>query len=92
MSTVDPIKVYVSMNEQEYLQYMQRVGGRGQQLPLQMILADGRVHPYKGSFAFADRQVDVRTGTIKVAALFPNPGNVVRPGQFARVIAETAPM
>lgn len=89
VSTVDPIKVYVSMNEQEYLEYVQRSGGHGVKLPLQMILADGRVHPYKGNFAFADRQVDVRTGTIKVAALFPNPGNVVRPGQFARVIAET---
>jgi membrane fusion protein (multidrug efflux system) len=90
VSTVDPIKVYVSMNEREYLEYVQHGGGQGQRMPLQMILADGRIHPQKGSFAFADRQVDVRTGTIKVAALFPNPGNVVRPGQFARVIAETA--
>lgn len=89
VSTVDPIKVYVSMSEPEYLQYVQQGGRYGQRLPLQMILADGRVHPHKGSFAFADRQVDVKTGTIKVAALFPNPGNVIRPGQFARVIAET---
>jgi membrane fusion protein, multidrug efflux system len=88
VSTVDPIKVYASMSEHEYLQHIQG-HGNGQKLPLQMILADGRIHPYKGSFAFADRQVDVRTGTIRVAALFPNPGNVVRPGQFARVIAET---
>ena len=58
-------------------------------MPLELILADGSVHPHKGSFAFADRQVDVRTGTIKVAALFPNPGNVLRPGQFARVRAQT---
>ena len=90
VSTVDPIKVYVSMSEQEYLEYVQYGGGHGQKLLLQMILADGRIHPHKGSFAFADRQVDVRTGTIKVAALFPNPGNVIRPGQFARVIARTA--
>jgi membrane fusion protein (multidrug efflux system) len=89
VSTVDPVKVYVSMSEPEYLEYI-RYGGSGQKLPLRMILADGRVHPHTGSFAFADRQVDVRTGTIKVAALFPNPGNVVRPGQFARIIAETA--
>ena len=54
-----------------------------------MILADGSAHPHKGTFAFADRQVDVRTGTIKVAALFPNPGNILRPGQFARVRAQT---
>ena len=88
VSTVDPIKVYVSMSEKEYLEYVQ-AGARGQKLPLQMHFSDERVHPYKGGFAFADRQVDVKTGTIKVAALFPNPGNVVRPGQFARVIAET---
>jgi membrane fusion protein (multidrug efflux system) len=90
VSTVDPIKVYVAMSEKEYLQYVESGSGHGPKpLPLQMILADGRIHPHKGSFSFADRQVDVRTGTIKVAALFPNPGNVVRPGQFARVIAET---
>ncbi len=89
VSTVDPIKVYVAMSEPEYLQYIQNSGGNGQKLSLQMVFADGRIHPHKGKFAFADRQVDVKTGTIKVAALFPNPGNVVRPGQFARVIAET---
>ena len=54
-----------------------------------MILADGAVYPHKGTLTFADRQVDVRTGTIKVEALFPNPGNVLRPGQFARVRALT---
>ena len=46
------------------------------------------VYPQKGEFAFADRQVDVRTGTIRVAVLFPNPSNLLRPGQFARVRAE----
>ncbi len=89
VSTVDPIKVYISMSEQEYLKYLQNGGGPTQRVPLELILADGRVHPYKGTFAFADRQVDVKTGTIKVAALFPNPGNLLRPGQFARVRAET---
>lgn len=58
-------------------------------MSLDLVLADGTVHPHKGFFAFADRQVDVKTGTIKVAALFPNPGNVLRPGQFARVKAQT---
>ena len=53
-----------------------------------MILADGSVYPQKGEFAFADRQVDVRTGTIRVTVLFPNPINLLRPGQFARVRAE----
>ena len=87
VSTVDPIKVYTPMNEQDYLRYVQN--GRSQQMPLDLVLADGSLHSYKGVFAFADRQVDVRTGTIKVAALFPNPGNILRPGQFARVRAQT---
>ncbi len=87
VSTVDPIRVYVPVSEQDYMKYVQN--GRAQQMALEMVLSDGSVHPRKGAFAFADRQVDVRTGTIKVAALFPNPGNVLRPGQFARVRAQT---
>ncbi len=89
VSTVDPIKVYILMSEQEYLKYVQNGSQHSQRIPLELILADGKVHPHKGYFAFADRQVDVKTGTIKVAALFPNPGNVIRPGQFARVRAQT---
>ena len=57
-------------------------------MPLELILADGSVWPQKGEFFVADRQVDVRTGTIRVAAIFPNPQHVLRPGQFARVRAE----
>ena len=60
---------------------------RGSAIPLELILADGRSFPIRARFSFADRQVDVRTGTIKVAALFPNPGNLLRPGQFAKVRA-----
>jgi membrane fusion protein (multidrug efflux system) len=89
VSTVDPIKVYIPVSEQEYL----KAGGKDPQatrrMPLELILADGRVYPHKGEMAFADRQVDVRTGTIKIAALFPNPGNILRPGQFVRVRAQT---
>jgi len=90
VSTVDPIKVYIPMSEQEYLRDFQNGRGHTQRrMALDLILADGSVHPHKGVFAFADRQVDVRTGTIKIAALFPNPGNILRPGQFARVRAQT---
>ncbi|MGZ3558140.1 MAG: efflux RND transporter periplasmic adaptor subunit [Thermodesulfobacteriota bacterium] len=90
VSTVDPIKIYIPMSEQEYLRDLQNGRGHTQRsMPLDLILADGSVHPHKGVFAFADRQVDVRTGTIKVAALFPNPGNILRPGQFAKVRAKT---
>ncbi|HVN95660.1 MAG TPA: efflux RND transporter periplasmic adaptor subunit [Syntrophorhabdaceae bacterium] len=89
VSAVNPIKVYVSLSEQEYLRIVEHGRGGLSQMSLDLVLADGTVHPHKGFFAFADRQVDVKTGTIKVAALFPNPGNVLRPGQFARVKAQT---
>ena len=87
VSTVDPIKVYIPMSEQEYLRDMQNGRRRNQPVELSLILADGSTHPHKGVLGFADRQVDIRTGTIKVAGLFPNPGNILRPGQFARVRA-----
>ena len=51
----------------------------------ELILADGTVYPHIGTFDFADREVDVKTGAIRVAGLFPNPGNNLRPGQYARV-------
>ena len=54
---------------------------------LELILADGSIFPYKGRLSFADRQVDTGTGTIKIATLFPNPANLLRPGQFAKVKA-----
>jgi len=89
VSTVDPIKVYAQISEQEYLRFAERKDKSAERRPLQLILANGSVYPHKGEFAFADRQIDVRTGTIKVATLFPNPGNLLRPGQFAKVRAVT---
>jgi membrane fusion protein (multidrug efflux system) len=88
VSTVNPIKVYIAISEQEYLKDAQNGGGRSRQA-LELVLADGSIHPHPGKFAFADREVDQRTGTIRTAALFPNPGNLLRPGQFARVRART---
>jgi membrane fusion protein, multidrug efflux system len=85
VSTVDPIKVYISVSEQEYLNFMRQLAGREQEIPFDLFLADASLFPQKGRFAFADRQVGVKTGTITVATLFPNPGNMLRPGQFARV-------
>jgi len=67
---------------------MEEREARAREIPLQLILADGSVYPSPGQFSLADRQVDVTTGTIKVAALYPNPGNWLRPGQFARVRAQ----
>ncbi len=85
VSMVNPIRVYIPVSEKEYLRNAHNNGRGTHEGTLELILADRSVHPYKGAFAFTDRQVDARTGTIKVAALFPNPGNILRPGQFARV-------
>jgi membrane fusion protein (multidrug efflux system) len=88
VSTVDPIKAYASLSEQEYMGA--REEKRATAIPLQLILADGSTWPHKGEFFVADRQVDVRTGTIRVAATFPNPQGILRPGQFARIRAQMA--
>ena len=90
MSTLDPIRVYFPVSEQEYLKAAGRIeaGYKEQREPpndLELILSDGSVYPHKGKFFLVDRQVDVKTGTVLVAALFPNPGNILRPGQFGRV-------
>jgi RND family efflux transporter MFP subunit len=96
VSTVDPIKVYFTLNEQQYLNFTKRNliearrGASVVQIELELILSDGSTYPEKGSFFFADRQVDPKTGAIRMAGIFPNPGNVLRPGQFGRVRAVTA--
>lgn len=89
VSTVDPIKAYFTVSEQEYLNRNSPLQGaaRGQSGKLELVLADGSVYGHKGTFYMADRQVDVGTGTLRVAALFPNPGNFLRPGQYGRVRA-----
>ena len=91
VSTVDPIKVFVPLSEQEYMRFNREAEAKGNSEfkghNLELILADGRVFPHKGRLYFADRQVDERTGTIKIATLFPNPGNILRPGQFAKIRA-----
>jgi membrane fusion protein (multidrug efflux system) len=96
VSTVDPIKVFFTLSEQQYLSFTKRSliearqGASVAQIELELILSDGTAYPEKGSFFFADRQVDQKTGAIRMAGIFPNPGNVLRPGQFGRVRAITA--
>jgi membrane fusion protein, multidrug efflux system len=88
VSTLDPIKVYFPVSEREYLDYVKEhpdAAKRAAQESFELILADGSVYPHKGTFSFADRQVDVKTGTLRLQAVFPNPGNVLRPGQYARI-------
>jgi membrane fusion protein (multidrug efflux system) len=91
VSQVEPVKAYFTVSEQEYLAFVQRNpteadrAAREKQLELDLILSDGSTYPRKGTFFAADRQVDIQTGSIRLAGLFPNPGNVLRPGQFGRV-------
>jgi RND family efflux transporter MFP subunit len=91
VSTVDPIKVFFTVSEPQYLEWHRRYSTEQsnvearKNLHLQLILADGTTYPHEGNFYFADRQVDVGTGAIRIAGLFPNPGNILRPGGYARV-------
>jgi RND family efflux transporter MFP subunit len=91
VSTLDPIKVYFTVSEQEYLDFHRRystpetVDAERKQLRFELILADGTVYPHIGTYEFADREVDVKTGAIRVAGRFPNPDNNLRPGEYARV-------
>jgi RND family efflux transporter MFP subunit len=86
VSTLDPIKANFTVSEQEYLS-LTRGDATMSHLQLELILSDGSVHPYKGRFSFADRQVNSSTGAIQITGLFPNPGNKLRPGLYGRVRA-----
>jgi membrane fusion protein (multidrug efflux system) len=87
ISTVDPIKVYFQLSEQDYLKVAQRIeqGRTAPAPPVEIVLADGSLYPRAGKFSAIDRQVDDQTGTIRLAALFPNEDSILRPGQFVRV-------
>jgi membrane fusion protein (multidrug efflux system) len=85
VSTLDPIKANFTVGEQEYLSLTR--ADALHRLELALVLADGSVHPQKGRFSFADRQVDPATGAIQLTGLFPNSGNTLRPGQYAKVRA-----
>jgi len=86
VSSVNPIKAYINVSEREYLS-VRGSHKNVEEIPLELILADGSVYPHKGKFALADRQVDPTTGTLKIGALFANPGHVLRPGGFGQVRA-----
>jgi RND family efflux transporter MFP subunit len=95
VSTVDPIKVYFTVSESEYLDFNRRFpteSGRQaemKRLPLDLVLADGTTYAHQGSVDFADRGVNQGTGAILIAGLFPNPGNILRPGGYGKVRAAT---
>jgi len=93
VSTVDPIKVYFTVGEPQYLAWRKRYPtdttreAADKNLRLELILADGSTYAHEGRFYFADRQVNESTGAIRIAGLFPNPGNVLRPGGYGKVRA-----
>jgi RND family efflux transporter MFP subunit len=97
VSQVDPIKAFFPINEHEYL-FAQSKGNANSSketirffgTTVELILADGSTYRQKGKVLLADRQVDPNTGTIRIVAAFPNPGNVLRPGQYGRVRVETS--
>ena len=93
VSQVQPIRAYIGLNEKQYLHLTEREQQQGttqpEPVPLQLKLANNSIYPHNGTFFFANRQVDVNTGTIKVAVLFSNPDNVLRPGMYARIQATT---
>ena len=86
VSTLDPIKAEFTVSEQEYLKFTRTANDLGR-LQLELILADGTTYSHKGAFLFADREVDQSTGAILLTGQFPNPGNILRPGQYAKVRA-----
>ena len=94
VSQVDPIKVYFPVSEQQYLR-AKHLSSTGPAMNLfdsapELVLSDGTVYPHKGRILLTDRQVDSNTGTIRIVAAFPNPGNVLRPGQYGRVRIQTS--
>jgi len=90
VSTVNPMRAYINVSEQELLKAQKESGVPIEKVVLQLVLADGSLYPHKGKFVLADRQVDSTTGTLKVGALFSNPGHLLRPGQFGRLRAQLA--
>ncbi len=99
VSRVEPIKAYFPISEQTYMKFAKRINARNnyrddiegpKDAPiLQLILADGTVYAHPGKILYTDRQVDITTGTIRIASSFPNPENILRPGQFGRIRAAT---
>jgi membrane fusion protein (multidrug efflux system) len=93
ISTVDPIKVYFTVSEPQYLAWRKRFPtetsreAADKALRLELILADGSTYMHEGRFSFADRQINEGTGAIRIAGLFPNPGNILRPGGYGKVRA-----
>jgi membrane fusion protein, multidrug efflux system len=94
VSLVDPIKAQLNISESEYLQSMQgnhwAEPARGDDPRLQLILENGTAYPHPGTVVIVNRQFNPQTGTIAIQGSFPNPGNLLRPGQYAKIRAVIA--
>ena len=93
VSQVDPIKAYFTVSEQQFTDFHRRfptqasVEEQRRHMPLELLLADGSVYERPGTIYFADREVNPATGAIRIAGVFPNPSNLLRPGGYGRVRA-----
>jgi RND family efflux transporter MFP subunit len=91
VSQMDPIKAYFTVSEQEYIDFHRRypteesVAEARKKAQLELVLGDGSIYEHKGAISFADREVNPTTGAIRIAGVFPNPGNLLRPGGFGRI-------
>lgn len=95
VSRVDPLYVQFPISEQEYLQVKALSAAspalsRMEDIAIELILSDGTIYPHRGKFVILDREVGVTTGTFRVRSEFANPGDLLRPGQFAKVRAATS--
>jgi len=95
VSQVDPIKAYFTVGEQDFTDFHRRfpteasVEEQRRRMPLQLLLADGTVYEHSGRVYFADREVNPATGAIRIAGVFANPNNLLRPGGFGRIRVST---
>jgi RND family efflux transporter MFP subunit len=93
VSQTDPIKVYFTVSEQQFMDFHRRfptqasVEAQRKRIPLQLLLGDGSVYDRTGTISFADREVNPATGAIRIAGIFPNRSNLLRPGNYARIRA-----
>jgi RND family efflux transporter MFP subunit len=90
VSSANPIRVNYDVSDVDYLRFVERTGARPGRPPLvrptfELLLPDGKTYPYKGKLFMVGRAVTAATGTLPIVAEFPNPNNLLRPGQFVRV-------
>jgi RND family efflux transporter MFP subunit len=93
ISQLDPIKAVINLGEQSFTEFLTNHPAADERerylkgLQFDLILGNGALFPHKGEFYAEDRNLDAQTGAIRIELTFPNPGNLLRPGQFGKVRA-----